>query len=88
MESQATDPAAEFSRMGGVRVILATVTSGTAMRAVPGGLAVGGTLVVLGVAADPFELPTLRTDHGAAIAIVGWPSGSSSTPKTRSPSER
>jgi D-arabinose 1-dehydrogenase-like Zn-dependent alcohol dehydrogenase len=76
IDSQATDPAAELSRMGGARVILATVTSGKAMSAVLGGLGVGGTLVVLGVAADPFELPTLQLIM-ARQSIVGWPSGSS-----------
>jgi D-arabinose 1-dehydrogenase-like Zn-dependent alcohol dehydrogenase len=76
IDSQATDAAAELSRMGGARVILATVTSGKAMSAVLGGLGVGGTLVVLGVAADPIELPTLQLIV-ARQSIVGWPSGSS-----------
>src|SRR6266511_3881137 len=48
IDSQATDTAAELTRMGAARVILATVTSGTAMSAVLGGLAVDGKLVIVG----------------------------------------
>ena len=44
----AQDPAAELSALGGARVILATVTSGKAMTAALGGLAIDGTFVVLG----------------------------------------
>src|SRR6202008_1425894 len=43
IDSQAQDPAAELSKLGGARAILATVTSGEAMSAVPGGRAVKGT---------------------------------------------
>jgi hypothetical protein len=45
IDSQTQDPAAELTRLGGARVILATVTSGKAMTATIGGLAVGGKLV-------------------------------------------
>src|SRR5713101_7731626 len=42
IDSQAQDAAAELVRLGGARVILATVTSGKAMSAVLGGLGVNG----------------------------------------------
>jgi NADPH:quinone reductase-like Zn-dependent oxidoreductase/transposase len=49
IDSQAQDPAAELLKLGGAKVILATVTSGEAMIAVQGGLAVNGTLLMVGV---------------------------------------
>src|SRR5690348_9271641 len=57
LDSQAQDVAAELRRLGGARVILATVTSGKAMSAVVGGLSVSGKLIVLGAAGDPLEIP-------------------------------
>jgi D-arabinose 1-dehydrogenase-like Zn-dependent alcohol dehydrogenase len=51
IDSQAADPAAELVKLGGARVVLATVTSGDAMSATLGGLAANGTLMVLGASA-------------------------------------
>jgi D-arabinose 1-dehydrogenase-like Zn-dependent alcohol dehydrogenase len=48
IDSQTQDPAAELQRLGGARVILATVSGGDAMGAALGGLAVQGTLLVAG----------------------------------------
>jgi D-arabinose 1-dehydrogenase-like Zn-dependent alcohol dehydrogenase len=76
IDSQTQDAAAELTRLGGARVILATVTSGKAMRAVVGGLGVNGKLIVLGAAGDPLEVPPLLL-IGARRSIVGWPSGTS-----------
>jgi len=76
IDSQAADAAAELTRLGGARVILATVTSGKAMSAVLGGLAVGGKLVAVGAPADPLEVPILGLMM-ARQSIVGWPSGTS-----------
>src|SRR5207253_2921364 len=50
IDSEATDAAAELVKLGGARVILATVTSSKAMAAVVGGLGVNGRLIVLGAA--------------------------------------
>ena len=75
IDSESGDPAAELLKLGGARVVLATVTSGKAMSAVLGGLGVDGKLVVLG-AAEPFEVsPVLLI--GGRRSIVGWPSGTS-----------
>ena len=76
IDSQSQDAAAELAKLGGARVILATVTSGKAMSAVVGGLGVNGKLIVLGAAADPLEVPALAL-IGARRAIQGWPSGTS-----------
>jgi len=76
IDSQAQDAAAELSRLGGARVILATVTSGKSMSDVAGGLGVNGRLVVLGAAGDPLEIPTGLL-ISARRTITGWPSGTS-----------
>jgi D-arabinose 1-dehydrogenase-like Zn-dependent alcohol dehydrogenase len=76
IDSQAQDPAAELLKLGGARVILATVTSGKAMSAVLGGLAVNGKFMILGVADEPLETPPIPLILGRR-SIVGWPSGSS-----------
>ena len=48
IDSQATDPAAELAKLGGAKVILATVTVAEAMKSVIGGLAVNGTMMLIG----------------------------------------
>ena len=76
VNSQSQDPAEELTRLGGARVILATVTSGKAMTATIGGLAVDGKLVVLGAAHEPLEVTALAL-IGGRRSIAGWPSGRS-----------
>jgi D-arabinose 1-dehydrogenase-like Zn-dependent alcohol dehydrogenase len=75
IDSRAQDPAEELAKLGGARVVLATVTSGKAMSAVLGGLGVNGKLLIVG-AADPFEVPPMLL-IGGRRSIAGWPSGSS-----------
>src|SRR5437764_6127487 len=50
VDSQAQDPAADLLKLRGPRVILATATSGEAMSAVQGGVAVNGMLLIVGAA--------------------------------------
>ena len=76
IDSKASDPAAELQKLGGARVILATVTSGQAMNAVVGGLGLDGTLIVLGAADTPIAVPPLVL-IGGRRSVRGWPSGSS-----------
>lgn len=76
IDSAAQDPAAELQRMGGAKVILATVTSGTAMSAALGGLGVNGRFVILGAASEPLQVPGVPLLMGRR-SVVGWPSGSS-----------
>jgi D-arabinose 1-dehydrogenase-like Zn-dependent alcohol dehydrogenase len=75
IDSQAKDPAAELQKLGGARVILATATSGEAMSAVQGGLAVNGTLLVIG-AAPSMQVSPLFLLSGCR-SIKGWNSGTS-----------
>jgi D-arabinose 1-dehydrogenase-like Zn-dependent alcohol dehydrogenase len=74
IDSQAKDPAAELVRLGGARIILATVTNGKAMSAVLGGLAIDGKLIILGAAYEPVEVPPILLISGRR-SILGWPSG-------------
>jgi D-arabinose 1-dehydrogenase-like Zn-dependent alcohol dehydrogenase len=75
VDSQAQDPGAELLKFGGAQVILATVTSGQAMSAVQGGLAVKGKLMILG-AAQSIELSPLLLIMGGR-SVQGWYSGTS-----------
>jgi D-arabinose 1-dehydrogenase-like Zn-dependent alcohol dehydrogenase len=75
IDSQAQDPAAELQKLGGAKVILATVTSGDAMSAVQGGLAVNGTLLVIG-AAESIQVSPLSLLMGCR-SVKGWYSGTS-----------
>ncbi len=75
IDSRAQDPGAELQKLGGAKVVLATVTAGDAMAAVLGGLGVHGTLMVIGAAAS------LQLSPAGLIAgctgIQGWYSGTS-----------
>lgn len=75
IDSQAEDPAAALVKLGGAKVILATATSGEAMSAVQGGLAVNGTLLVIGAAAS-MEVSPMSLLLGCR-SIKGWYSGTS-----------
>jgi D-arabinose 1-dehydrogenase-like Zn-dependent alcohol dehydrogenase len=76
IDSKTQDPAAELQKLGGAKVVLATVTSGDAMSATLGGLGVNGKLVILGAAAEPLQVPGIPLLLGRR-SILGWPSGSS-----------
>jgi D-arabinose 1-dehydrogenase-like Zn-dependent alcohol dehydrogenase len=73
IDSQTQDPAAELQKLGGAKVILATVTVGDAMSAVQGGLGLNGTLMVIG-AAQSMTISPLILIQGQR-AIKGWYSG-------------
>jgi D-arabinose 1-dehydrogenase-like Zn-dependent alcohol dehydrogenase len=73
LDSQSQDVAAELQKLGGARVILATVTNGDAMSAVQGGLGVNGTLMVIG-AAQSMQISPLVLITGSR-SVKGWYSG-------------
>ena len=73
IDSQAQDTAAELQKLGGAKVILATVTSGDAISAAQGGLGINGTLVVVG-AADSIQVSPLLLLSGRR-SVKGWYSG-------------
>jgi len=75
IDSKAQDPAAELQKLGGSRIILATVTVGDAMAAAIGGLGVNGTFMIVGAAMSmqisPIQLLT------KSQSVKGWYSGTS-----------
>jgi D-arabinose 1-dehydrogenase-like Zn-dependent alcohol dehydrogenase len=73
IDSQAQDPAAELQKLGGAAAILATATSGEAMSAVEGGLAVNGTLLLIG-AVPSMQVSPLFLLSGCR-SVKGWYSG-------------
>jgi D-arabinose 1-dehydrogenase-like Zn-dependent alcohol dehydrogenase len=75
IDRKSQDPAAELLKLGGAKVILATVTSGQAMTAVLDGLGVNGKFIVIGVVAEPLAVPSIALISGRR-SILGWPAGS------------
>jgi len=76
IDNETQDAAAELVKLGGAKVILATLTSGKAMSAVLGGLGVNGKLIIVGAADEPLEVNAFLF-IGGRRSIIGWPSGSS-----------
>lgn len=76
IDSQAQDVAAELVKMGGAKVVLATVTNAEAMSATLAGLGTNGKLIVLGAPHEPLEVPALLL-IGGRRSIAGWYSGTS-----------
>jgi D-arabinose 1-dehydrogenase-like Zn-dependent alcohol dehydrogenase len=76
IDSTSEDPAAELQKLGGARVILATVTNAQAMAAVLGGLGVRGELIIVGASPEPLPVSGLML-IGSSTSIVGHASGTS-----------
>jgi len=76
IDGQSQNTVEELAKMGGAKVILATLPSGKAMSAVLGGLGVNGKLIVIGASDEPLEVP-LNLFISGRRSIVGWPSGTS-----------
>src|SRR5436853_2782490 len=75
VDSQEKDPAAELMKLGGAKVVIATVTNADAMSAVLGGLSPNGVLVVIG-AAGPLSVDPILLISGQR-SVKGWYSGTS-----------
>jgi len=73
IDSQSSDPAAELNKLGGAKVVIATVTHADAMTAVLGGLAPNGVLMVIG-AAGPLAVDPILLISGCR-SVKGWYSG-------------
>src|SRR5947208_718658 len=73
VDSQSQDPAVELLKLGGASVVIATVTAGAAMSAVQGGLAVNGTLLIVGAAPSMQVSPVFLLS--GCRSIKGWYSG-------------
>ena len=77
IDSNAQNPAEELTKLGGARVILATVTDAKSMSSVVAGLGIDGKLLVVGASGEPIEVSPLLL-IGARRSISGWPSGTAS----------
>ena len=76
IDSTSQDPAAELNRLGGAKVVLATVTSASAMTAVLGGLGRRGKLLIVGASREPMQVPPAML-IGGDKSIAGHASGTS-----------
>ncbi len=74
IDSTVQNAAAELTKLGGAKVILATVTDAKSMSSMIAGLGIDGKLLVLGASAEPIEVSPLLL-IGARRSIAGWPSG-------------
>ena len=76
LDSSTTDVAAALQKLGGARVILATVTDAGAMSAALGGLGYAGEFIIVGIPSQPIQaaVPGLVLQRQS---IRGWPSGAS-----------
>jgi D-arabinose 1-dehydrogenase-like Zn-dependent alcohol dehydrogenase len=74
IDSTAQNAAEELARLGGARVILATVTDAKSMSSVVAGLGIDGKLLVVGASGEPIEVPPMML-IGKRRSIAGWPSG-------------
>ena len=73
IDSAAGDPAEALRKLGGAKVILATVTSADAMKSMVSGLGANGTMMVIGAVA-PFPLnPFDVIPHSSGVR--GWYAG-------------
>jgi len=73
IDSQTQDPAAELQKLGGAKVIIATVTNGDAMSATVGGLGPNGVFFTIG-AAPSMQVSPLFLLLGCR-SVKGWYSG-------------
>lgn len=73
IDSASENPSAELTKLGGAKAIIATVTVGEAMEAVQYGLALNGTLMVIG-AAQSLTISPINL-LGGRRSIKGWYSG-------------
>jgi D-arabinose 1-dehydrogenase-like Zn-dependent alcohol dehydrogenase len=75
IDTQNQNPVTELNKLGGAKVVIATVTNADAMTAVVGGLAPNGVLVVIG-AAGPLSVDSILL-IGGQRSVKGWYSGTS-----------
>src|SRR5437870_365019 len=74
IDSKATNAAEELQKLGGASVILATAPDSKSMSELVGGLALNGTLLVVGAGQGPIEASPIQLIMGRR-RIQGWPSG-------------
>jgi len=68
-DSQAQDPGKELLKLGGAKVVLATVTNGDAMSAALGGLGINGKFIILSATAQPLQVQGYRCSWDGVRSI-------------------
>ena len=76
IDNRSQNAVEELNKLGGAKVILATVQSGKAMSEILGGLAVNGKLVIIGASDEPIQVPSFLFISGRR-SLIGWPAGTS-----------
>jgi D-arabinose 1-dehydrogenase-like Zn-dependent alcohol dehydrogenase len=76
IDSTTQNAAEELTKLGGAKVIIATVTDSKSMASVIAGLGIDGKLMVLGASGEPIEVSPLLLILQRR-SITGWPSGTS-----------
>ncbi len=76
IDSTSQDVGAELRKLGGARVVLATVTNADAMGATLAGLKPRGSLIIVGASMDPIQVPPAAI-IGGSLRIQGHASGTS-----------
>jgi D-arabinose 1-dehydrogenase-like Zn-dependent alcohol dehydrogenase len=76
IDNRSQNAVEELNKLGGAKVILATVPSAKAMSQILGGLAVNGKIVIIGASDEAIEVPPLLFIQGRR-SLVGWASGTS-----------
>jgi D-arabinose 1-dehydrogenase-like Zn-dependent alcohol dehydrogenase len=76
IDNKSQNAVEELNKLGGAKVILATVPSGKAMTDILSGLAVNGKLVIIGASDEPVEVPPALMILGRR-SLIGWPAGTS-----------
>jgi D-arabinose 1-dehydrogenase-like Zn-dependent alcohol dehydrogenase len=76
IDNKSQNAVEELNKLGGAKVILATVPSGKAMSEILGGLAVNGKLIAIGASEEPIQVPLYHMILGRR-SLIGWPAGTS-----------
>jgi D-arabinose 1-dehydrogenase-like Zn-dependent alcohol dehydrogenase len=76
IDNRSQNAVEELNKLGGTKVILATVPSGKAMSEILGGLAVNGKLVIIGASDQPIQVRSFLFISGRR-SLIGWPAGTS-----------
>jgi D-arabinose 1-dehydrogenase-like Zn-dependent alcohol dehydrogenase len=74
IDSTASSVAEALKKLGGAKLILATVTNADAMTEAIGGLGYAGEFVVVGVSMEPIKVTPIQLIM-QRLSVHGWPSG-------------
>jgi D-arabinose 1-dehydrogenase-like Zn-dependent alcohol dehydrogenase len=76
IDTETEDAARELQRMGGAKIVLATVPSSKAISPLIDGICADGKLVIVGASPEPLTISPIQL-IGKRRSVIGWPSGTS-----------